>query len=219
MSEIVIFGNTEMAELVHFFFENDSEHQVKAFTVDGAYVKENSFRGLPIVAFEEVSKSFPADTYQMFIATGYAKLNSLRKQKFLEAKSLGYKMPSYVCSKAFSWGSNPIGENTLILEGVVIQPFVEIGNNVFIWSENHIGHHTKIRDHVFITSHVVIGGGVEIGEQCFLGLNATIRDHIKIGDRCVLGAGAMIMADAEADGLYVCSATERSKIKSSRLRS
>ena len=98
------------------------------------------------------------------------------------------------------------------------QPFVRIGNNVTLWSGNHIGHHSVIGDHTFIAAHVVVSGGVSIGEQCFLGVNATLRDHITIGDRCVIGAGALLLRDAEPDGLYVGSATERASRPSSALK-
>ena len=67
-------------------------------------------------------------------------------------------------------------------------------------------------------SHVVISGGVEIGEQCFLGLNATLRDHIKIGDKCVIGARALLLPDAESEGVYMAPATERSNVTIPPLR-
>lgn len=58
-----------------------------------------------------------------------------------------------------------------------------------------------------------------IGEQCFIGVNATLRDHIKIGERCVIGAGVLLLSDAEPEGVYIGTATERAKIPSTRLRS
>jgi sugar O-acyltransferase (sialic acid O-acetyltransferase NeuD family) len=218
MKDLVIFGTKEMAEVAHFFFTHDSQYKVKAFTVDGQHADQSLFMGLPVIPFEEVHEHFPATSSEMFVAIGYGKINENRKNKYLEAKEKGYKLATYICSKAFYWGTNAIGDNTMILEGVVIQPFVGIGNNVVIWSANHIGHHTQIKDHSFLTSHVVIGGGAEIGEQCFLGINATVRDHIKIGARCVIGAGAIIMADAEPDGLYVAQPTARAAVSSSRVK-
>lgn len=218
MSDLVIFGTKEMAEVAHFFFSRDSEHKIKAFTVDGQYIQDSLFLGLPVIPFEEIKSHYPPPDCNMFVAIGYGKINENRKKKYFEAKDLGYKLVSYICSKAFFWGDNPIGDNTMILEGVVIQPFVSIGSNVLIWSANHIGHHTKIKDHCFLTSHVVIGGGAEIGEQCFLGINSTVRDHIKIGDRCVIGAGAIIMADTEPDGLYIAPTTSRAAVSSSRVK-
>jgi acetyltransferase-like isoleucine patch superfamily enzyme len=89
---------------------------------------------------------------------------------------------------------------------------------VTLWSGNHIGHHSTIADHCFLASHVVVSGGVEIGEQCFVGVNVTLRDHVRIGARCVLGAGALLLQDAEPEGVYMGTGTERSRVPSSRLR-
>ena len=130
----------------------------------------------------------------------------------------GYKLASYVSSKATLLNNRQFGENCFIFEDNTIQPFVKIGNNITLWSGNHIGHHSLIKDHTFLASHVVVSGGVQIGEQCFIGVNATLRDHIEIGDRCIIGAGALILTDTMADGVYLGSATSRSKVPSSRLR-
>jgi carbonic anhydrase/acetyltransferase-like protein (isoleucine patch superfamily) len=57
-----------------------------------------------------------------------------------------------------------------------------------------------------------------VGANTFIGVNSTIRDHVKIGARCVIGAGSLLLADAEADGVYMAPVTERSRVPSSRLR-
>ena len=51
--------------------------------------------------FEEVEQIYPPSEYSLFIALGYSKINALRKEKFLAAKSLGYQLPSYISPKAF----------------------------------------------------------------------------------------------------------------------
>jgi sugar O-acyltransferase (sialic acid O-acetyltransferase NeuD family) len=215
---LVIFGSGDSAELAHYYFSTDSNFEVVAFTVDSNYITEPDFCGLPVVAFEDVAKNYPPDTYDIFVALGYSKLNAVRKEKFLAAKEMGYKLVSFVSSRATVLNEGRIGENCFIFEDNTIQPFVTIGNNVTLWSGNHIGHHSVIHDHTFIASHVVISGGVEIGEQCFIGVNATLRDHIKIGDRCVIGAGALLLADAAPEGVFTGTASERSKVPSSRMR-
>ncbi len=215
---LVIFGSGDIAQLAHYYFSTDSNYEVVAFTVDANYIKESECCGLPVVAFEDVAKQYPPDSYDFFVALSYSKLNAVRKGKFLAAKEMGYKLVSFVSSRATVLNEGRIGENCFIFEDNTIQPFVTIGNNVTLWSGNHIGHHSVIHDHTFIASHVVISGGVEIGEQCFVGVNATLRDHIKIGDRCVVGAGALLLADAAPEGVYIGTATERSKGASTRLR-
>lgn len=216
--QIVLFGLGDVAELAHYYFKNDSNYEVVAFTVNSDYVEEAYFCGLPVIAFEEVTRDFPPDTNEFFVALGYSKLNSVRREKYLAAKAKGYRIASYISSRATLLNDGQIGENCFILEDNTVQPFVKIGNNVTMWSGNHIGHHSIINDHTFIASHAVISGRVVIGEQCFVGVNATLRNHINIGDKCVIGAGALLLSDAAPEGVYIGAATDRSKAPSTRLR-
>jgi sugar O-acyltransferase (sialic acid O-acetyltransferase NeuD family) len=215
---LVIFGNGNIAELAHFYFTTDSEFQVVAFTVDRDFAQASKFINLPVVPFDEIVSAFTPEECDMFIALSYSHLNTIRMKKYEAAKALGYRLASYISSRANCLTTQPIGDNCFILEDNTIQPFVRIGNNVTLWSGNHIGHHSTVKDHSFLASHIVVSGGVDVGEQCFIGVNATLRDHIRIGDRCVIGAGSLILADAEAEGVYVGSATERSRVPSTRLR-
>lgn len=215
---LIIFGTGEIAQLAHYYFSTDSEYEPVAFTVDAAYQTEATFCGLPVVAFEEISITHSPEQCEFFVALSYSKLNSVRKEKYLKAKTFGYRIASFISSHATVLNDGRIGENCFILEDNTIQPFVTIGNNVTLWSGNHVGHHSTINDHCFIASHVVVSGSVVIGEQCFIGVNATLRDNIKIGARCVIGAGALLLADTEPEGVYIGAATERSKVPSTRLR-
>lgn len=215
---LVIFGSGDIAQLAHFYFSTDSDYEVVCFTVDSAYITEPTFCGLPVVPFEEVATRYSPEGHDFFVALSYSKLNEVRKEKYLAAKALGYHLTSFISSRATVLNDGRIGENCFIFEDNTIQPFVTIGNNVTLWSGNHIGHHSTIKDHCFIASHVVVSGGVEIEEQCFIGVNATLRDHIKIGSKCVIGAGTLLLCDAEPEGLYIGTGTERSSRPSTQLR-
>jgi sugar O-acyltransferase (sialic acid O-acetyltransferase NeuD family) len=215
---LVIFGAGDIAQLAHYYFSTDSQYEVVAFTVDKEFLTGREFQGLPIVPFDEVAKRYSSATHELFVALSYAKLNQLRKEKYRAAKELGYQLASYVSTHATVLNDGKIGDNCFILEDNTIQPFVTIGNNVTLWSGNHVGHHSTIHDHCFIASHVVISGGVQIMESCFIGVNVTLRDHIKVGERCVIGAGALLLSDAEPEGVYGTVATERSKVPSTKLR-
>lgn len=216
--KLVIFGTGDIAQLAHFYFTTDSNFEVVGFTVDKSYIKDPSFCGLPVVPFEDVQSNFPSGHYDFFVGLSYAKLNSVRRDKYLAAKSMGYRLVSYVSSHSRFLTREPIGENCFILEDTVIQPFVKIGNNVTLWSGAFVGHHSVIHDHTFVAPRVAISGGVEVGEQCFVGVNATVRNHVKVGDRCVIGAGTLILSDAAPEGVYIGAATERSGVPSEKLR-
>lgn len=216
--KLIIFGSGDIAQLAHYYFSEQSEYDVVAFTVDAAYHTEATFCGLPVIPFEEVVQHYAPDSHEMFVALSYAKLNEIRKAKFLAAKQAGYTLASFISPDATVLNQGKIGENCFIFEDNTIQPFVTIGDNVTLWSGNHIGHHSTIHDHCFIASHVVVSGGVTIEEAAFIGVNATLRDHITIGSQCVIGAGALILGDAEPEGVYIGTATERARIPSTKLR-
>lgn len=217
-NKLVIFGNSQIAELANYYFSRDTGYEVTAFCVDADYIKKDSFCGRPLVPFEGVEKRYPPEDHVFFVALSYTRLNALRRERFEAAKALGYRLVSYVSPRATVLNDGRIGDNCFVLEDNTIQPFVTIGDNVTLWSGNHIGHHSTIESHCFIASHVVVSGGVTVGEQCFLGVNATLRDGIKVGAKCVIGANALVLGDAEPEGVYIAERTERSRLPSSRLR-
>jgi len=217
MRKLIVFGTRQIAEVCAFYFDHDSNYRIAAFTVDGAFADADNFCGRPVIPFEEITKSLAPDEHDVFVAIGYGKMNKLRAEKFAAVKTLGYSTARYVSSRAITWPGLLIGENTFIMEANVIQPFASIGANTIIWSGNHIGHHSRIGDHCFLASHVIVSGNVEIGDHCFVGVNATLRDGVKIAPRCLIGAGALLVKDTKADEVYAPSATEASRVPSSRI--
>ncbi len=217
MAKIIIFGNGQLAEIAQFYINRDTDHEITAFTVNAEFIEKETFNGIPVVPFGTITSQFPPDTYQMFMPISYRKVNLLREEKYLQAKSMGYSFISYISSKASYYGT-PVGENCFIFENNVIQPFSKIGDNVILWSGNHIGHHSEIQDHCFITSHVVISGSVVVGRNSFIGVNATIRDNIAIGKRNVIGAGSVILHNTDDDQVFSPGQTPVKTINSDQLK-
>lgn len=209
MAALVIFGTGDIARLAHYYFTHDSEHEVVAFTVDKEYRKSDTFLDLPVIDFEEVVNHYHPESFRMFIALSYSKMNKIRAEKYFKAKELGYDLVSYISSKCSFLTANPIGENCFILEDNTIQPFVKIGNNVTLWSGNHIGHDSVIENHCFIASHVVVSGHCHIHQYCFIGVNATLRNSLIIAPETLIGAGATVMKNTIEKGVYI---PERAKL-------
>ena len=207
MAKVVIFGATEMALLSHFYLTHDSSYEVIAFTVNKDYLEEDTLSGLPVVPFEEVESVYPPGEHEMLVAVFYGRVNRTRAEIYSKAKAKGYRLASYVSSKAITWPGLVIGDNCMILENSVVAPFVEIGNDVII-SGSSIGHHSIIKDHCFIASNTVILGGVTIEPYCFLGGNTTIRDGVTIARECIIGAGVSINKSTQERGVYVSKPPE-----------
>lgn len=203
LKPVVIFGESQLASLAHFYLNHDSEYEVAAFTVDADYRNSGTYEDKPLVDFETITETYPPSDYCMFLPVSFKQMSYLRRSKYEAAKEKGYEIISYVSSKATTWPDLDIGENCFIFEDNTIQPYVKIGDNCVLWSGNHIGHHTTIGSHVFVTSQVVISGACTIKDHAFFGVNATIRDETIIGEATLVGMGALVTKDTEPYSIHL----------------
>jgi len=215
--DLVIFGTGQIGELARYYFEADTEFRPVAFTVDGEFVDEANFMGLPVLPFDELGEAFRPFDAALFVAVGYSGLNRNRRRIFDEATRLGYSLPSYVSSKATIFPDLSSCRNCLILEDNTIQPRVVVGDDVFLWSGNHIGHHSVIEDHCYIASQVVVSGNCRIGEASFIGVNATLHDGVTVGAGSVIAAGALIKRDVEPGSVMTAASARLSDRKASEV--
>lgn len=216
MKRLVIFGIQAFAEIAHYYYSHDSGYSVSGFTVDAPYLKEATFKGLPVMAFQEVEKQFPPTECDMFVAIGIHRVNRLRAAKVAEAEAKGYQLASFVSSRADVAPDLVVRPNTMIMERAGIQPFVKIGRNTVIWSATRIGFHTRIGSHCWIVCPI-FGESVTVGDYSFVGLNATIAPHVSIGESNVIGAGALILKDTQDFEVFRGHPSRPSRVPSSRL--
>ena len=200
---LVLIGAGEFAQIACEYFQHDSDYEVVGFSVEEAYLTQTTLADRPVVSYETLERLFPPAECDVFVAIPASQLNRLRTRFYQDAKGRGYRLATYVSSRAFVWHNVEIGENSFIFENNVIQPFVRIGNNCILWSGNHVGHRTVLRDNVFVASHAVISGYCDIGENSFIGVNTTFNDHITVARDNVIGSGALVTRDTEPGRVYV----------------
>ena len=216
MKRLVIFGAKGFAQMAHFYFTHDSDHEVVAFTVDGAYLRETTFCGLPVVPFQEIEQRFPPSEVSMFVAAGLQKVNAARAAKVAEAEARGYRLASFLSSRAFVSPDLVVPPNSMIMELAGIQPYVTIGRDTIVWSATRIGFGTRIGDHCWLVSSI-FGESVTVGDCTFVGLNATIAPSVRIGRSNIIGAGAIITRDTKDFEIYRAPASRLAKASSQRL--
>jgi sugar O-acyltransferase (sialic acid O-acetyltransferase NeuD family) len=189
---LVIFGTGRIAEVVHYYAKFECGFNVVSFCVDVQHKSLDSFKELPVVAFDEIENKFPPEKNDMFIAVGYHDLNRLRASKCNEAMEKGYKLISVVSQLSHLPADVSIGWNCFIMPPTLIHPCVTIKNDVFIFSGSLVAHHSVIGDHCWLTSCSNISGNVNIGENTFVAVNATIGHSVSIGKNCFLGANCLV---------------------------
>ncbi|MDB5800495.1 MAG: Sugar O-acyltransferase [Rhodocyclales bacterium] len=200
--KLIIVGDSAFAEIAHEYFSVDSDYEVVAFSVESAYLRQDSLHGLPCVAFEDIETKYAPADHAVFVAATYTQLNRLRTRLSAAAKAKGYALASYISSRSFIWRNVEIGEHCFIFEDNTVQPYVKIRDNNVLWSGNHIGHHSTIHENCFIASHAVVSGFCEIGANTFLGVNATIANNVNIGRDNWIGLGVTIAKSTPDNTLY-----------------
>ena len=197
MKELLIFGNSQMADIVYTYFSTETNIKIGGFVVDGKFIIEDKFNGIPVIALEDIKKEFPPENCLISLVMGGKNVNRLREDKYNQIRSLGYSFKSFISSRATILPNSRIGDNCFILENNVIQHFTKIGSNSILWSGNHFGHHSTIGPNSYLASHVVISGRCKIGKNCYFGVNSSVKDGTKIGDYVVIGASANVMKNIE----------------------
>ena len=194
MIDVVLFGTGPAAQTVAFHLARHDGYRIVGYTVDAAWRSADSHDGLPLVAWEELETRFPPDRVQLFGPFSYARMNTLRRDRYLQGKARGYRFASFVHPSSHVFAER-IGENCLILEACVVQPFVRIGDNVVVWSMSMIGHHARIGDHCFLSSQVGVGAHCRIGPRCYLAGQVGVTPGRTLGAGCALLNDVLVARD------------------------
>jgi sugar O-acyltransferase (sialic acid O-acetyltransferase NeuD family) len=211
-SPLLIFGAGKIAHAISYYFTRDSEYEIKAYIVDDSFESDSHFLGKPIVRLSEALNKYNPEVYSVFVAVGYQGMNALRSSKYNYIKALGYSFVSY--QSPFVLGEFNLGENTILMDGAVIQPYASFGSNVFVWGGAMIGHHTHIQDHCWLTGGCIIGGSVELGSSSFVGMGAILGQEVKTGSECMFGAGTLTTRSLGNNAVVVAEQTEIHRLNS-----
>ena len=211
---IVLYGNGKIAEVVFNYIAQDRE--VVAFTVSAKLRSGETFCGLPIVDYENLSKHYPPCSHQLIIAVGYAEMNDLRQRRYAQGAEMGYGFANYIHPNAVVNQSCKIGAGNIILDGVSIQPNAVIGDNNFVWSNSVIAHGCVVGNNCWITSGVTIAGDSTIGSNSFLGVNCTIGHNLDVGAYTLVGAHSLVVRSTQAGSVALAPSAETHRLDSQR---
>lgn len=216
---LILIGTGAFAQVAYEYFTQDSPYEVVAFAVEKRFIDESRLFGLPVVPFEELPQHFAPETHHFFVAITYFGLNKVRARLYEVARGHGYAAASFVSPQAFVWKNAKLGEHCFVFEGAVIQPFVNVGDDVIFWSGCFIGHHSTIGSHCFVAAHSAVNGTVSVGEYSFLGANCTIANHVSVAENCIVSAGSHVMSDVDKDQVILGTWRKKTLTTTSRLNS
>ena len=119
--------------------------------------------------------------------------NNTNRKKISEKYKFQYQIAVHKTA-AISVHSK-IGEGTVGMANVAVNPSVEIGKHCIINTGAVLEHDCKISDFAHISPNAALAGNVEVGEGTHVGIGASVIQGIKIGKWATIGAGAVVIKD------------------------
>jgi sugar O-acyltransferase (sialic acid O-acetyltransferase NeuD family) len=129
--------------------------------------------------------------------------NDIRYEKSLFLISKGFKLATLIHPAAIVSQYSNISQGSVVMAGVVINPFVEFGEACIVNTSATIDHDCVIDNAVHISPGVNLAGAVKVGALSWIGIGASVKQCIQIGTNVVIGAGATVINDVYDDFIVV----------------
>lgn len=201
---IIIFGIGPLSRTIFYSSQRSNSCRIACFTADRQYIKEATFCGLPVIAFEEIDQEYPPSDYDMLVVNVGAVSGTIsRKDMFLRAGDRGYNFANYIDAKADVMPDLIMGRNNIIMSNTHVGPCGRMGDDNFIRENTYLGHDFIIGDHNFLGPGCSFGGSCRIGDLNFIGMGSTVINDIHIGSGNLIGAGTLVIRNLEDCGRYV----------------
>lgn len=203
MKKLIVVGNGSYAQMMEQYIRLSDFGRVVAYVVDEPYILEPEINGIRVLTFECMREEYAPETIRLIMGIGYTKMASVRKEKFEQCKTWGYVFENYIHPTATISPDVIIGEGNNILENVIIEVGVKIGNANLFFGGSTIGHESTVGNFNTFSLRSVIAGCVKIKDNCFFGAASTVKDHVEIEDYVLLGATAYGFKDIKEYSVVV----------------
>ena len=180
--KLIIFGNSSFAEMVAYYFEEQANYTVVAFTAHERFITTPQINLRPVIPFESISKEFKASEHDFFVALEHGRQNVARAEVIEEARTLGYQLTSFISPLAHLSSRAQVGAHCLILEKTILQYGVVIGANSIIGANSFFGQSCQVGQHNFFGNSFFADRHSIIGSYSIFGSHVRIAEAITIHD-------------------------------------
>lgn len=215
--KVIIFGITDLAEILYSYLFHSENYEVIAFCVDKEYLpKAKKFHNLPIYSYDQVKKIFSPNEYGIFICIGYKSMNKYREFCFKKVEKDGFEICSFVHPSALVLARSK-GYGNIIFPNVVIDQLSEIGIGNVFYPCSVLSHHSTVGNFNYFSVKSCICGHVSITNNCFFGANCTIKNGVKVSSYTFVGASTYINKDTSDNSFYAFNEREPKILDISRI--
>ncbi len=202
MTDIVVFGTSELARIMVSMLREDPRYRVVAATAHRQYLDAMPEMSVPVCAYEDLADVADPARVQMIVAIGYTKMNEQRQRVVDIVTADGWQLASFIHEHAWVSTDAQVGEGAIVFPHATIEPFARLGRGVVVWSSATICHDATVGEMSYVAPGATVCGNVRIAERCFVGAGATIRDSVELAPRTLVGAGACVLFSTEPDSVH-----------------
>lgn len=166
--------------------------------------------GVPVLGSDDLlPELFAQGVRHVFLGVGSLGDSSLRIKLFERLASSGLQeLIEVVHPSAVLAASAQRGRGLIVLARAVVNPLVELGDNVILNTGCIVEHHCVVGSHVHVAPGAILCGEVRVGPGAHVGAGAVVRQGLTVGSRSVIAAGAVVVRDVP-DGVMVAGVPAR----------
>jgi sugar O-acyltransferase (sialic acid O-acetyltransferase NeuD family) len=143
------------------------------------------------------------------IGIGIVEINGKRAALHRSVVGHGLSLPAIVSPTAVVNEPVAIGNGTVVMDGVVINPGTTIGELCILNTNATVEHDCTVGSYSHIAPGAVLCGGVTVGDETMIGTSACVLPGLYIASRCLIGAGATVTRDLTEPGVYLGNPARR----------
>lgn len=160
----------------------------------------NSYNGLEIFDRKAFTK-FPG---AKVLAVHGSPVSFKMRPEIMDGLNLQETRYARVIHPEASIGKNvTLGNNILIMAGVVITANARIGNHVVVLPNTVIHHDVVVSDYTLIAANCTLAGNVNIAANCYIGASSSIKNGVSINEKTLVGIGANVISTVEENEIVI----------------
>ena len=190
MEKVIIFGSRGHAKTVIDILEKQNLYQIIGIFADTPGMVGTELMGYPILG--KIADFHGSDKGIVALGDNYVRYSAVNSILNINP---AFKFISAVHPSAVIGRNVEIGSGTVIVGGVVINPFAKIGIHCIINTKASLGHDVTIGDFSTIAPGATIAGYTTIGTLSTVALGANVIHKLRIGNGTLIGAGSTVIRD------------------------
>lgn len=201
MEKIIIVGSSVHAKVVIDIIEQGGRYKI-AGLLDRYRKKGEQTLGYDVLGKEEdlplLMKSHAVKSIIVAIGDNFA-----RSQVVTQTMNLcpNLMFVSAIHPKASIARDVSIGDGTVIMAGVTVNPCSKIGSFCILNTNSSLDHDSIMDDFSSLAPGVTAGGLCKVGAYAAVSIGAILIDRVCVGEHAVIGAGSTVLGNIESGKL------------------